>query len=189
MGDNKTLKNVLNKYDARFSDFIIHIFFVKYGIRNAMLVETANLKNKQSLHHDVYIIFKIILEMKLIVVLEHSDKEFGLNRYIVINPNRKKSMNAFERYVKGINGNANPDYNIGKLLGYYCYKHDFSNTTLDRTHISVIGMYKDLYFYISEICETDKLTIKNLKSHYRKLIRKIKAKFNFFDIQMNIRTI
>lgn len=118
----------------------INIYMVYYGYRTATLIEPANYKNGSYKKF-----FDVIQELKLYHYYDDSQR-----------------ILVTKTQLPGIPD----DKTLGKLLGFYCYNHDYSNQSIDRVggHILVNG-----HGVYAEVCEYSKINIEKFKNHLRKL--------------------
>jgi len=172
------LINLIDKYPYLF-DELINIYLVIENIREATLIETENFRNKML---DINENLKILKELCKKYKLEFYEENNELQRYLVT---KKKSL---EIYIK--NAEHDNDIALGKILGFLCVGHDYSNINTRRLTGIINVEYNDLFSdIIVEICEADKITTKNLEEHLEKKVKLISSKLsNEFTVTYQIQT-
>lgn len=135
---------------------IINILLVKKRARTAMLIEPMNFKEKERFTN-LFDLFQLVRDFGLKITLENKN----LCRFLV---GREKTLVSYAK---------NPsDQKLGKLLGFFCYKHDYSNENKKRMSAEIKVGPSQL---MVEVCEMKKLmkNMKKFQEHYQDLLQKI----------------
>lgn len=136
--------NKLISISNEFSHVIFNLIFVKYGARNAMLIEMDNFNNDENTMK----IFSQICKSWNLHMIPLSWMDY---RYIV-----SKTPQFPEN-----------DMELGKALGFLCYDHDFANLNIERVELRISEVNSNVIAYV-EVCERfkcdSKVAIKHLKN-------------------------
>lgn len=131
---------------------------VYYGYRSGCLIEPANYNDDSDISN------------RLLVVVDQLKLHFTYDevRRILITKNKIDQID-------------NLDDAMGKILGFYCIGHDYSNTNIDRIFAQINIVFNEVTLNVyAEVCEKSKLNIDKFKEHILSLTNKHKLLFKHY---------
>lgn len=149
------IKQILNKYENNIIIFqmLLNIVLVKFNIRKTTLIELNNLNNFNKDEKEKYIKLLNDFRKKLSLIQTY---DYSKYRYFV---SREK-----------INTPGN-DIEIGKLLGFSCYNHDFGNLNTERISYEILEEKTQSNIY-TEVCVKNKIDDEySLKNNFIKKVK------------------
>lgn len=153
------LLKYLKKYPDNYSEFIINIFLVFKGARDACLLESANCDDC-----DMNEMIKLSVLNGLVAVLENEEYK----RWLIAKPK------IIQKYLSD---EYKDDITLATLLNFKCVGHDYANDTIERIyyHIDVVCSNNGNYYLnLAEVCELSKIKKHELKKFVIKKVKKLK---------------
>lgn len=149
------------KEEPSLTEFLINIYLVCQGGRDATLIEPYNFSPSQEETNRRTDILEIIMDQYIPDGFNY--KKVGQRILFASNQN----IVEYE--------NSPTDLQIGKLLGMKCYQHNFSDSSVNRTALHISVQYKDQDISIyTELCESDLISLEQVHQHAKTLVTRMK---------------
>lgn len=139
-------------------DSFINIYMVYYGYRQASLIEPANYKDGS---------YK-----KLFPIIKKLNLYYSYDRAYRILVTKRPVLPVTDDKI------------LGKLLGFHCYNHNYSDLSVDRVGGSI--KINDNITVYAEVCEYSKLNIKRFKKHLQNLADNYKKLVPLFTVSVHL---
>ncbi len=149
-------------------NYLINIYLVLKGVRQATLIETFNDDFKHDISANLRIIRNLIRSTDLKMIQESE------RRYLIAN------QAIIDEYLHS----DNADQFLGHILGFYtCYTHDYSNASLNRVSILINITYinTDIELHTNLLgffCELSKINLDELHAWAKHLSQTVSAVLN-----------
>ena len=162
--DMQYFELLFKKYkNDKFIEIIINILLVIKKVRPATLYESGDFKKNRN--EELFDIIKKINTLITPNILLYSFDSFKFPRILIYLKDSKVHKSITIDYNR-----LNNDKYIGQYLGFQCINHNFGDYT--KTRISVRQYINDKEI-ITEVCEYNKIHIKELENTSNKLTLKI----------------
>jgi len=174
-----------------FTEIILNLLLVCYGVRFAFLYEETNYGEKST-----SIFLKIVDRINSIGCLKlktTQDKHRFPRIFVYLDKESREKINPTIYPVDDIiekNPNfVNIDNEIAKILDFYCIGHiNYGSSKINRVSITVNIKNKSvedkIYTIKTEVCEKDKFNIEEAKKKYLEFVKKINdviEKYNYIS--------
>ena len=154
------LEDMMKTYPAYVHDYVVNLYLVATGARNACLIEIVNMAYiSQDVDADTKAILDIADSYGLGIIIENDSPR----RYLIA-PSDKLDEYKILDSADGANHHAV----LGKFLGFLGYDHEWSNGKVDRVCSRTTVRYGDaMVLGIAFVLEESKTDFPQLEEHVR----------------------